>query len=378
MSENVNLETGLRGVPVGYCNTSFVDPQEGLHYKGYPISELAYKEPEEVIYLLLHGSLPSDHQLKAFRQNLSSKMNLNSKIHENIKNFPPNLDPMDKLLMGIMSASAYCKTGDWYEDAISLIAVIPEIVASIYCQSEGILFRLPEKNLDYMENFIHMLGKEKKEETVFFMKAFNILHMDHGGGNLSTFVGKAIASGHADIFQSICGSMAALAGPLHGKANRECFHFIKKTAEEIENIDDEEQVYQYVKGLFEKGKKVYGFGHAVLRVEDPRATIQYKIGEKYAMKDEYFRLAKQLRTAGTRYLSQIEKISNPYPNVDAVSGTLLNFFDIMDERYYTSLFAMSRCIGVAIQIVYERTEAKNGKGTPIIRPKYLYNGPTQN
>ena len=378
MSENISLETGLRGHPVGYCNTSFVDPQQGLHYKGYPIDKLSDKNPEEVIYLLLHGELPNANQLNAFRRNLSSKMNLNSEIHEKIKHFPQNLDPMDKLLMGIISAGAYCKTGDWNEDALALIAVIPEVVASIYCQSEGISFKNPDSNLGYMENFLHMIGKDNNEDAIYFMKVFNILHMDHGGGNLSTFVGKAIASGHADIFQSICGSMAALAGPLHGKANRECFYFINKTAEKIKNVDDEEEVYQYVKSLFEKGDKVYGFGHAVLRVEDPRATIQYAIGEKYAMEDEYFRLARQLRKAGTRFLSQIEKISNPYPNVDAVSGTLLNFFNIMDERYYTTLFAMSRCVGIAIQIIYERTVAKNGKGTPIIRPKYIYNGPKQN
>ncbi len=375
-----NLETGLRGMPVGYCTTSEVRPQEGLFYKGYPVKDLAYKNVEEVIYLLFYGNLPEKSKLESFKDQLKArrkKLDL-TKLLEHLKSLPLTGHPFKWFLSAINYLGLFSTSDDVEEDGYNLIAALPTIVAAIFRIREGWGDLIPsDPNLDYMEDFVQMLNPPQASEHLLdFLKVFEILHFDHGGGNLSTFVGKVIASGHADVYESILGAMAGLAGPLHGKANQECLKFIKRVHSSINNVEDEKEVENYLTKLFQEGGKIYGFGHAVLRVEDPRATIQYEIGEKIAPNDDYFKLALTLRKVGSEFLSKIEKISNPYPNVDAVSGSLLNACGLTNENYYTILFGMSRAVGITAQIFYERLEARGGKGTPIVRPKYIYSGPT--
>ncbi len=377
-----NLETGLRGIPVGYCTTSEVRPLEGLFYKGYPIKELAYREVEEVIYLLFRNELPAAEELNAFKKELKARrksLDL-ARLTKHLESLPKTGHPFKWFLSAINYLGLSQATGDIKEDGYNLIATLPTVVAAIYRIKEGWGDLIADdENLDFIENFIHMLNPPQKNAHLLeLIKVFEILHFDHGGGNLSTFAGKVISSGHADIYESILGSMAGLAGPLHGKANQECLRFIKKIHQAIKNVEDEEEVYRYLTKLFQEGGKIFGFGHAVLRVEDPRATIQYELGRRVAPDDEYFKLALTLRKAGTSFLSKIEKISNPYPNVDAVSGTLLNACGLTNENYYTILFGMSRVVGITAQLFYERLEARNKKGTPIIRPKYIYSGPRAN
>jgi citrate synthase len=179
------------------------------------------------------------------------------------------------------------------------------------------------------------------------------------------------------MFGSLVGAMAALAGPLHGMANQECLRFLKEISKDIQDPSDEKTVHAYVEDLMAKGGVLYGFGHAVLRVEDPRATVEYGLGEKIVPQDPLFRLSVTLRKVGSDILKKIGKAADPYPNVDAVSGCLLSACGLTDENYYTVLFGLSRCVGIAGQIVYERKEARGGKGIPIVRPKYLYTGPNR-
>jgi citrate synthase len=372
-----HLETGLRGVPVGYCTTSSVDPQLGLFYGGYPVEKLAYNEPEEVIYLLFNKELPNAEQLAEFKKLLVAHSKLNPEVVNNLKSLPKEGHPMKWFLHGLNLMGMYSGTGNYKEDAMNVVAQLPELVAAIYRIRSGWGEPIESKpELGYIENFVHMLNApDANENLLLLMKVFNVLHFDHGGGNLSTFVGKAIASGHEDMYGSLMGAMSALAGPLHGMANQECLRFLKTALENVADPTDENAVNAYIDKLFEEGKKLYGFGHAVLRVEDPRATVQYDLGEKIAPDNKIFRMAVSMRKLGTEFLKKQEKVSNPYPNVDAVSGSLLTSVGLTDENYYTVLFGMSRCVGIAAQIVYERLEARGGKGTPIIRPKYVYSGP---
>ena len=371
------LDTGLRGVPVGTCPTSMVDPILGLHYRGYPIKDLAYRDPEAVIYLLLHGELPSSSELKYFKSKIISRSKLNPKVIEMLKNLPSQKNPMKSFMIGILSIGMLSGKNDFKEDYLNLVAQLPEMVAAlirIRCGWGEPIASQPE--LGYMENFAAMLNPPNSNEyLVDLMRIFNVLHFDHGGGNLSTFVGKAIASGHADMFESINGSMAGLAGPLHGKANQECLQFLQDMQKQIKNPQDEKEIHEFIKDFFESGGKIFGFGHAVLRVEDPRATVQYDLGKKIAKDNKLFQLALTLRKIGSEFLGQQKKISNPFPNVDAVSGVLLNSVGINKPDVYTVLFGLSRCVGIATQILWERTEARGGKGIPITRPKYIYVGP---
>lgn len=373
------LDTGLRGFPVGTCPNSHVDPVKGLFYGGYAIPELAARQPEEVIYLLIKRELPDAAQLAAFKKELAANSHLDRGVIEHLRSLPKKGHPMKWLLAAINAMGMYEGTGDYAKDCINVIAQLPEAVAAIFRIRSGWGDPIPSKpELGYMENFVHMLGAPgAKPDLVRLMRVFDILHFDHGGGNLSTFVGKAIASGHEDMYGSLVGAMAALAGPLHGMANQECLRFLKDIAKDVKDPRDEKALTAYVENLLGKGGVLFGFGHAVLRVEDPRATVQYALGESIAPEDPLFRLAVTLRKVGSEVLKKKGKAADPYPNVDAVSGCLLSACGLSDESYYTVLFGMARCVGIAAQIVYERKEARGGKGTPIVRPKYLYTGPVR-
>jgi citrate synthase len=225
-----------------------------------------------------------------------------------------------------------------------------------------------------MENFAQMLrvpGARTTELTRAF-NLFHILHLDHGGGNLSTFVGKAVASGLEDLYGSISSAMCALAGPRHGKAGRDCLEFLVSILEEVGEEATEGDVEALLRHRLATNQLVFGFGHAVLRVEDPRAAVQYAFLEKHYAHTPLAKIAFHLRSAGPRVLKENPKITDPYPNVDAVSGALLTASGFGYPEYYTVLFGLSRVVGISIQIVYERCEARGGKGTPIIRPKYLF------
>lgn len=376
LTEN-HLETGLRGVPVGFCPTSKVDPQLGLSYGGYPISELSTKVPEEVIYLLLNRELPNPAQLAEFKKVLVANSTVNPGVIEGLKALPKSGHPMKWFTAGINLLGMYSESNDYEANCIQIIAQLPEVVAAIYRIRAGWGEPISSKpELGYMENFTQMLNPPDAGENLEqLMKVFNILHFDHGGGNLSTFVGKAIASGHEDIFGSLMGAMAGLAGPLHGMANQECVRFLKRALVAVKDPTDEDAIRAYIQQLWDNKDKLFGFGHAVLRVEDPRATVQYDLGKTLCPDSPLYQMAMSMRKLGVEFLSKQEKVSNPYPNVDAVSGSLLTSCGLLDETYYTVLFGLSRCVGIAAQIVYERKDARGGKGTPIIRPKYLYSGP---
>ena len=134
----------------------------------------------------------------------------------------------------------------------------------------------------------------------------------------------------------------------------------------------EGQVEQLIRDKLDRGELVFGFGHAVLRVEDPRATVLYDYAQKHYPSHPLVKVAMHLRSAGPKVLAENPKISNPYPNIDAISGVVLSAAGFDYPHYFTALFGLARSIGISIQIVYERLEARGGKGTPIVRPKYLY------
>lgn len=370
-----NLETGLRGYPCGYCPTSYVDPQKGLFYCGKPVSELAYKEPKEVIYLLYTGKMGSPEEIARFIGELQKRAVLSPEVVKAIHSLPRKGHPMDLFSIALLLLGSFEKTGNYREDALSLIAKLPHLVACVINHHAGWgETQEPRPELGYMENFIHLLNLPGKNPNILIpaFKLFNVLHFDHGGGNLSTFVGKAVASGLEDLFGSIASAMCALAGPRHGKANQDCLVFVREVLNEVGENATVSEVETLIRNRLSNNQLVFGFGHAVLRVEDPRATVQYEFVQKHFPNHPLAKIALALRVAGVKVLSENPKIACPYPNVDAVSGTLLTAAGFAHPEYYTVLFGLSRSVGIAIQIVYERMEARGGKGTPIVRPKYLY------
>jgi len=372
-----NLETGMRGYPVGFCPTSYVDPIKGLHYMGKPISELALKTPEEVIFLLYYGKEPEHHDLVHFKKELASRAKVSKEVLDQIRTLPRKGHPMKLFASALLTEGMLEGKNDYKEDCLNIIAKIPTIIATLINHHAGWGESKPsDPKLGYIENFVNMLNlpQEKTEDLIFAMKLFNILHYDHGGGNLSTFVGKAVASGLEDMYGSLSAAISALAGPRHGRANQDCLEFVQKMQKELGDSATASQIESYLKKMIEKKELVFGFGHAVLRVEDPRATIFYNVAQKEYPNHPLVKLALNLRIAGVKVLSENPKISDPYPNVDAISGITLIAAGFPYPEYFTVLFGMSRTVGIARQIVYERQEARGGKGTPLVRPKYFYIG----
>jgi len=365
-----HLNIGMRGVPVGTCRTSFVTPTEGVHYCGYPISELAMMSPEDIIYLLFNKELPNLEQSVEFREDLQSRGELPSGVEEVLATLPREGHPMDWLSIGIHTLGMLGGVDDWKEDALNLVARMPRLMGLIFRYREGRTDNIPndDMTLPLVGRFTNTLDLENVDKAVMnrVLSTYLVLHMDHGGGNLSTFTGKAVASGHATVYSSMAGAMNALSGPLHGRANQSCFEFVKSIG-----TSDPADVERFVRGELEAKRPVFGFGHAVLRAEDPRATAQFALGEEICPDDEYFRIIRVLREVAPMVLSENSKISNPNANVDIASGTLLNYVGLQDPEYYTTFFGWARVAGIGAQIVDERTVMRNGKGIPIYRPKYI-------
>ncbi|MBT6971565.1 MAG: citrate synthase [Euryarchaeota archaeon] len=365
-----HLDIGMRGIPVGTCRTSSVSPDGGVHYVGYPIAAVADKDPEDIVFLLFNKRLPTEEESIVFRKDLFSRATIPDGLVKMLENLPRDGHPMDWLSIGIHALGMLGKTEDWKEDALNLIAQMPYLMAAIFRIRGGRSGNLPDvdPSIGMVEAFVEMLQPEPEQiaNMVKVLRTFLVLHMDHGGGNLSTFTGKAVASGHADLYASMAAAMNALSGPLHGRANQSCLEFVQRIG-----TDEPKKVEDFVRTELAAKRPIYGFGHAVLRVEDPRATFQFLLGEKICPDDEYFKVIRTLREVAPRVLGENPRISNPNANVDIASGTLLNHVGFKKPSYYTTFFGWARVIGIGAQIVDERTIARNGKGIPIYRPKYI-------
>jgi citrate synthase len=371
-----HLDTGLRGFPIGYCITSYVDPDKGVFYRNYPISEIAHRETEEVMYLLIKGTLPNHHQLNDFKKDLCNRSKVSKELKEAILALPRKGHPMKMYAMAILLLGVYESKNDINEDFMNLQAKLPEITAIVMNHRAGYKdtpVSTPE--IGYVPNFCHMLHAPSVKDKKLFATLINLfinLHMDHGGGNLSLFVAKSVASGHEDLYGSFAASLLALSGPRHGKANQDGLEFVKKIHHQLGDNASAIDVKKAVETMLSKGELIYGFGHAALRCEDPRATILFEFAEKTFPNHPLVRLAKLLHTEVPKILKENPKIKNPYSNIDSISGVVLSAIGFDFPDYFTVLFGLSRSTGAGRQIAYETLEARDGKGVPIYRPKYIY------
>jgi|TARA_B100001094_G_scaffold327271_1_gene385051 citrate synthase len=364
-----HLNTGLRGVPVGTCRTSFVTPNEGVHYCGYPISELASFDPEDIVYLLFNKELPTPEQSTVFRQDLASRAIIPGDVESILHTLPKFGHPMDWLSVGIQALGMFETVDDWREDALNLIARMPRLMGLIFRIRENRTTEIPadDSSMSLVDRFVRTLDLEGVDRAKMkrVISTYLVLHMDHGGGNLSTFTGKAIASGKATLYSAMAGAMNALSGPLHGRANQSCLEFVLKVG-----TSNPVEVEAFVRAELDAKRPIFGFGHAVLRSEDPRATVQLKLGAEICPDDENFKIVAALREIAPKVLAENPKISNPNANVDIASGALLHNIGLTDPTYYTTFFGWARVAGIGAQIVDERSVLRDGKGTPIYRPKY--------
>jgi len=373
---------GMRGIKGLVCDTSEVPPQKGLIIRGIELAELTDKLPEEILFLLLTGQLPNAAELADLQNDLKEREDVPEYVWNVIDNMPESSHPMTLFNTAILVMQNESKFAHKYEegmpksdywvytleDALDIIAKVPAIAAYIYRKKFNKGARIESnKSYDWGKNYVHMLGFEDKEDKFAkLMRLYLTLHSDHEGGNVSAFSAGTINSALSDLYYSLSGGLNGLAGPLHGLANQECLGWVLEVMEQFGGVPSEEQIEKMAWDTLNNGQVIPGYGHAVLRVTDPRFTAFHNFGKEHCSSDPVFQTVDRVFKVVPEVLKQIEKIQNPWPNVDAGSGSLLYHFGLKEFSYYTVLFSVSRSIGIASQAVIARAY-----GLPITRPKSL-------
>lgn len=371
---------GMRGIKSLICDTSEVGLDTGLIIRGIPILELTDKLPEEIFYLLLTGELPNDEALEDLQWELRRRGDVPFYVWNTINALPMETHPMVMLNSAVLvmeNESFFRKRYDegmpkdmlWEPmlwDSLNLIARIPIIAAYIYRRKFNKGPRInPDFRLDWAANYARLLGVEDPDGSFAdLMRLYMVLHSDHEGGNVSAMATQTINSALSDVYFSVSGGLNGLAGPLHGLANQECLRFIIKLRDDIGHTPSDNEVRDYCLNLLNNKRVIAGYGHAVLRVTDPRFTAFVQFGNKHLPDDETFGIVKQLFNIVPKLLMEGGKAKDPWPNVDAASGSLLFHYGLTEYDYYTVLFSVSRVLGLAAQLILNRALNR-----PIIRPK---------
>ncbi len=371
---------GMRGIKGLVCDTSSVGLDTGLIIRGIPILELTDKLPEEVFYLLLTGELPDEAALKDLQQDLAKRSEVPSYVWDVLNALPKETHPMVSLSSAIMAMekesefrkqydSGLSKDKLWepmYDDCLNIIARVTQIAAFIYRKKFGKGDMIPpDNNLDWAANFAKMLGvKDDDGSFAKLMRLYLVLHSDHEAGNASAFTCQVVSSTLSDAYYSMSAALNALAGPLHGLANQECLRFIVRMKEEIGHTPTDDEVRDYCQKLLDSGKVVSGYGHAVLRITDPRFTAFVNWAKQYIPQNENVRMVEQIFAIVPELLMKQGKAKDPWPNVDAASGATLFHYGVTEYEFYTVFFGVSRILGFSAQLVLARALQ-----FPLIRPK---------
>jgi citrate synthase len=371
---------GMRGVKSLVCDTSEVPPDKGLIIRGTPVAQLTEKLPEEVLWLLLAGELPTAAELQDLQADLRKRAHVPDYVWAVLKAMPADSHPMVMLNTAILimeRESAFRKQYDagmkkdqyWaatLEDALNIIAVLPAVAAGIYRMRFGKGERVPSNPaLDWAADYAHMLGiPDPKGEFAKLMRLYMVLHSDHESGNVSAMTAATVNSALSDLYYSLSAGLDGLAGPLHGLANQECLAWVLETNKKFGGNPTKEQIKTYAEETLAAGRVIPGYGHAVLRITDPRYDAFLAFGKKYMADDPVFQTVSNVFDTVPDILKTIQKIKDPWPNVDAGSGGLLYHYGMTEFPYYTVLFSVSRALGVCSQAVIAR-----GLGLAITRPK---------
>jgi citrate synthase len=381
---------GMRDILSLVTETSLLDAQEGIRFRGLSIPECQQRlpttpgadepTPEALFWLLMTGEVPTQAQMTALTEEWNQRAGLPKHVEQVIDSFPKHMHPMSQLSAAVLAlqtesvfAQAYSdglhKKDYWdatYEDAMNLIANVHIIAARIYrnIYRSGQGHVALDKKLDYSANYANMLGFNEKSFHDL-MRLYLVIHSDHEGGNVSAHTTHLVGSALSDPYLAFAAGMNGLAGPLHGLANQEVLRFLKDLSAELGGADvTNEQLAQHCKDILASGRVIPGYGHAVLRKTDPRFTCQQEFAKKHIPIEKLVKLVHQLYEVVPQVLLDAGKAKNPWPNVDAHSGVLLVHYGLTEENYYTVMFGVSRALGVLASLVWDRA-----MGLPLERPK---------
>ncbi len=371
---------GMRGVKALICDTSEVPPDKGLIIREIPIAQLKNKLPEEVLYLLIIGELPDKEATEMVKKDLKRRSRVPEYVWDTLKALPKDSHPMVMFSLAILALereSLFRKKytegmkkeeyWDWtLEDSLNLIAKLPAIAAGIYRMrfNKGKLID-SNPDLDWAGDYAHMLGiPDPSGEFKNLMRLYMVLHSDHEGGNVSAHTCHCVGSALSDPYYAVSAGLNGLAGPLHGLANQECLAWVIKVREKFGGVPSDQDLRQFAWDTLNSGQVIPGYGHAVLRITDPRFDAFHEFGARVCPEDELYQIVAKVFKIVPNVLKEQGKAKDPWPNVDAASGCLLYHFGVTEFEYYTVLFGVSRAMGMCAQLIVSRA-----LGEAIERPK---------
>uniref|UniRef100_A0A8C8A2H8 Citrate synthase n=1 Tax=Oryzias sinensis TaxID=183150 RepID=A0A8C8A2H8_9TELE len=366
----------MRGMKGLVYETSVLDPEEGIRFRGYSIPEcqkLLPKAPggeeplpEGLFWLLVTGQVPSEEQVNWVSKEWAKRAALPSHVVTMLDNFPTNLHPMSQFSAAITALNSESSFARAYSEGVH-----KSKAKIVFCNSVLLIYFLfysigaIDSNLDWSHNFTNMLGYNDAKFTEL-MRLYLTIHSDHEGGNVSAHTSHLVGSALSDPYLSFSAAMNGLAGPLHGLANQEVLVWLTALQKELGGEVSDERMRDYIWNTLKSGRKVPQMTKIVLSKTDPRYTCQREFALKHLPNDPMFKLVAQLYKIVPNVLLEQGKAKNPWPNVDAHSGVLLQYYGMTEMNYYTVLFGVSRALGVLAQLVWSRA-----LGFPLERPKSM-------
>jgi citrate synthase len=352
---------GMRDIKSLVTDISFVDPATGIKFRGLSIPEVLDKLPKPdgaaipyvggLYYLLMIGEIPTKAQVQEVEAEWAKRSAVPDYVFATLRAMPKDTHPMvlfSQAVLALQSGSAFAKKysegikKDVYweptlEDALDLTAKLPVIAAFIYHLKYGD-GKAPkyDPKLDYGANFAKMLGVKDQKGYAELSRLYFILHSDHESGNVSAH------------------------------ANQECLSWLISVRDRFGGVPSRDDLYKFAWDTLNGGKVIPGYGHAVLRVTDPRFTAQLEFAKARFPQDTLIQLAELVYDVVPAVLKEQGKAKNPAPNVDAISGTLQYYYGVREFDFYTVLFGVGRALGVTPNLVWARA-----LGQPIERPKSL-------
>ncbi len=381
---------GMRDLKALVTDISYVDPLRGITLRGLSVPEVLEKLPKlpgcqmpyvgGLYFLLLTGEVPSRQEAEAVEAEWARRAEVPSYVFEVLRAMPASAHPMTLLSMAVLSMQGTSEFVRRYqagmgreeywkatlEDALNLTARLPVIAAFIYRMKFRGDTTPPSYRADgdYGANFARMMGVADMEGYAELSRLYFILHSDHELGNVSAHATHLVASTLSDVYYAFSAGLNGLAGPLHGLANQESLAWLNQICEQFGGLPTRQQLHDFVWDTLKAGKVIPGYGHAVLRVTDPRFTAQLEFAREHFPEDTLVRLAELVYEIVPQVLKEQGKAKNPAPNVDAISGALQSHFGVRECEFHTVLFGVGRALGVTANLVWARALCQ-----PIERPK---------
>ena len=382
---------GMRDIKSLVSDISFVDPAEGIRFRGLSIPELLKALPKArggkmplvggLYYLLMIGEVPTKEQAQEVEAEWAKRSTVPDYVYKMLKTMPQDTHPMTLLsqaVLALQNGSVFAhkyhtmkKDVYWeaaLEDSLDLTAKLPIITAFIYRMKYFGETKKPKYNpkLDYGANFAKMMGVEDKKGYAELARVYFIVHSDHEAGNVSAHTMHLVGSSLSDPYLAFSAALNGLAGPLHGLANQECLGWLLEVHRKFGGVPTRDDLYKFAWDTLNDGHVIPGYGHAVLRVPDPRFSALLQFAKARFPDDELIRLADMVLDVVPTVLKEQGKAKNPAPNLDAISGTLQYHYGVNEFEFYTVLFGVGRALGVTANYVWARA-----LGQPLERPKSL-------